>query len=181
MFKTLIRKILTRYGERYDYDFSWQIHLMDTSPAAFRKLGSAGKLSRHREVVPLAAAYAAQLVAIRHQGCGTCIQLVVNMALEAKVPRDQIAAVLTDDHRAMTPDVALACAYATAVLEGGDADRQRTAVHARWGEKGLVDLALATQGIRLYPMLKDALGFRQNCRQVYVDDQPINLAVSAAA
>ena len=94
---------------------------------------------------------------------------------------DQVEAVLTRDQAAMSPAVALAYRYGTAVLSHNpDAHAAREAVRACWGEKGLIDLAVAMQATRLYPMLKDALGFALECRRVSVDGRWVDVAKRAA-
>jgi len=53
-------------------------------------------------------------------------------------------------------------------------------VLASWGDQGLIDLAMALQGARLYPMLKNALGFALECRSVSIDGRSIDVEKRAA-
>jgi hypothetical protein len=61
-----------------------------------------------------------------------------------------------------------------------DQDRQREAVRARWGEKGVIDLAMALQMGRLFPMMKLALGYAKECRRVNVDGREVDVIKQAA-
>jgi hypothetical protein len=143
--------------------------MLDHSPSAFFKFASAAKAARCREVVPVEACFAAKLVAAMAEDCGPCTQLVVNMAMETKMAQDQIEAVLRRDIRAMTPDVALAFGFADAVAKRAlDTDAHRDAVRDRWGEKGVIDLAMALQMSRTFSMIKLALGYARECHRVSV-------------
>lgn len=172
MFKGLARRMLSSMERRYDYDASYLHHLMDASPKAFRRFMQATALSRHRERVPAAAAFTAQLVATLHEDCGPCTQIVVHLARAAGVPAGQIEAVLTHNSTAMSTEVALAYRYAAAVLERRpDAMEAREAVRAQWSGAGVVDLAAAMLGARLYPTMKAAMGFARSCERIKLDDR----------
>ena len=81
----------------------------------------------------------------------------------------------------MDEDVALAYRFAGAVLaRSADADPLREQVRARWGDRGIVDLTFALQGSRLYPRVKEGLGFAKDCRQVTVDGEPVWVGRQAA-
>src|SRR5215204_6943126 len=69
------------------------------------------------------------------EDCGPCTQLVVDMALESGMPKDQIEAVLRRDARAMNEATTLGFRFADAVVRrAADAeDEFRDAVRAEWG------------------------------------------------
>src|SRR5579862_7742814 len=102
------RRLLRRYSKHYSYDTSYLEMLLKESPAAFFKFAPLMKASRHREVIPIEASFAAGITGAKGEDCGPCAQLVVDMALEAGVPRDQIEAIVRRDVRAMNDDVVLA-------------------------------------------------------------------------
>ena len=177
----LARRLLRQYGKRYGYDTSYLDMLLRESPAAFFRFAPLMKASRHREVVPLEASFAAGLTGAKAEDCGPCAQLVVDMALEAGVPRDQIEAVVRRDMRAMNDSVVLAFRFADAIVRRStDEDEHRDAVRAQWGEKGVIDLAFALQMGRMYPMMKAALGYAKECRRISVGGKEIDVIKQAA-
>ena len=174
------RRMIQRMGTRYDYDVSYLLYLLAEAPKAFWKFMRATALSRHREQVPVEASFTVRLMATLSEDCGPCTQIMVQHATEAKMATDQIEAVLTRDASAMNPAVALAFRYADAVLNHQtDSADAREAVRARWGHHGLIDLAMSMQGARLYPMMKDALGYAVECQRVRVEDRWIDVATRA--
>jgi len=129
----------------------------------------AGEGSSHREVVPVEASFAAKLIGALAEDCGPCTQLVVDMALEAGMPNDQIEAVLRHDPRAMNGATVLGFRFADAVVRRSPDDEEyRDAVRAEWGEKGVIDLTLALQMGRMFPMVKAGLGYARECRRITV-------------
>jgi hypothetical protein len=115
------------------------------------------------------------------EDCGPCTQLTVDMALEAGMARDQIEAVLRRDVKAMTPSVVLGFRFADAVVRRSlDDEACRDAVRARWGDKGVIDLAMGLQLGRMFPMIKYALGYAKECRRVSVAGDHIDVVKQAA-
>ncbi len=174
MRKILARRALAAFARRYDTDTAYAEHMLDTAPGTFFRFFRAMRITYHRERVPARAARAAAIAATLHEDCGPCTHITVAMAREAGLPDAEIEAVLTDDTEAMTEETACAVRFARALVEGrADRHAARDTVRARWGEAGVVDLTIATQFSRLYPMLKAGLGYDQTCRQVTVGDRTV--------
>ena len=177
----LARRALRAVSKRYGYDTSYLDYMLKESPAAFFKFAPLMKASAHREAVPIEASFAAKITGAMAEDCGPCAQLCIDMALEAGMAKDQIEAVVRRDTRAMTEPTRLGFQFAEAVASPATkADQYRDAVRARWGEKGVIDLAMALQMGRLFPMLKAALGYARECRDVTVDGQHVDVIKQAA-
>jgi hypothetical protein len=140
------------------------------------------KAAAHREVVPIDASFAAKIVGSLAEDCGPCTQLVVDMALEAGMPEDQIEAVLRRDVRAMNEATTLGFRFADAVARRATEaeDEFRDAVQAQWGQKGVIDLTLALQMGRMFPMVKAGLGYARECRRVAVGGNNVDVVKQAA-
>jgi hypothetical protein len=177
----IARRMLRATAKRYSYDTSYLEMMLKKSPSAFFKFAKVMKAASHREVVPIDASFAVKLVGVLAEGCGPCTQLCVDMALEAGMPKDQIEAVLCRDSRAMNSDTALGFRFGDAVVRrSADDDEFREAIRAQWGEKGVIDLTLALQMGRMFPMVKAGLGYAKECRRVTVDGQNVNVIKQTA-
>ena len=177
----IARRMLRATAKRYGYDTTYLDMMLSESPAAFFKFASLMKASSHREVVPLEASFAAKIVGALAEDCGPCTQLCVDMALEAGMPRDQIEAVLRRDPRAMHDSTRLAFRFADAVVRLTPDDEEfRDAVRAQWGQKGVIDLTMALQMGRMFPMVKAGLGYAKECRRVTVDGRDVDVIKQAA-
>src|SRR4029453_4069346 len=97
----IARRTLRAFARRYGYDVSYLQMMLDQSPAAFFKFAPVMKAAAHREVAAAAASFAPQIAAALAEDCGPCTQLVVDMARESGMPKDQIEAVLRRDPRTM--------------------------------------------------------------------------------
>ena len=177
----IARRSLRAFAKRYGYDVSYFEMLLNESPAAFFKFAPLMKAAAHREVVPVEASFAAKIVGALAEDCGPCTQLVVDMALEAGMAKDQIEAVLRRDVRAMNEATTLAFRFADAVVRRSTNDEEfRDAVKGQWGEKGVRDLTMGLQLGRMFPMVKAGLGYAKECRRVTVSGHNVDVVKQAA-
>lgn len=153
--------------------------LSDAAPVALEKFLQATALAGYRETVPPEASLVAGLVGVMAEDCGSCVQTLVDMARDGGVDDEVIEAVLASDTSKMTDDARLAFNFASAIVaRSSAADDMRETVRQRWGEKGIVDLTMATQANRLYPMVKTGLGFGGACKKVMVGEKSVVPAIS---
>jgi hypothetical protein len=163
------RRMIDAMERHLNSDMSYLRALRAASPRGFDTFLKASALSRHREVVPIAASHAARLTSLAFEDCGPCVQIAVDQARAAGMADAIIRAILAADMASMPEEVALACRFTRSILtRSANLDELREAVRARWGDGGVVDLTMATQGSRLYPMLKLGLGYMESCHQVRV-------------
>jgi hypothetical protein len=81
----------------------------------------------------------------------------------------------------MSDTTRLAFRFADAVVRRvTEEDEFRDAVRAQWGQKGVIDLTLALQMGRMFPMIKAGLGFARECRRVTVDGHEVDVVKQAA-
>lgn len=167
MLTALLHRQMTAFEQRYGYDMRYGHRLLDIRLSAFLKFLPVTWMSAHREQVPPGAFFAAKIVTQMHEDCGPCTQLSVRMAEEAGLPPATLRAILQRDLTALDDDTALGAAFAEAVIARDPAaDALRDDVLRRWGERGLVSLALCIAAARVFPSLKYALGYGHACKQL---------------
>ena len=140
--------------------------IADASLPAFVKFSLFTPLAQHRSVLPPAPYHLARIVATQHEDCGTCLQIEVTNAIRAGVAEAHVRAVAENEADALPDDLAEVVRYAEAVAEGDDDAALREALRARYGEAGLVELALGIAAARVFPTVKRALGHAVACSLV---------------
>jgi len=183
MIRWLINWKLKKFDREFNYDSTYAREIMDGGLGAILQFAKAAKLSDYRNRMPLEAWYAAKLATIFAEDCGPCTQLVVKMAERDGVKAETLRAVLAGDSSKLEPDAGLAYQFARAVDERDleRSDELRKEVVKRWGQKGLVSLALMMTGTRIYPDVKYALGHGHACTMVKVGGTATPLLHRAAS
>lgn len=169
MLQWLAHRQLAAFERAYDYDASYIHDMMDISWPAARRFTPVMKMSSFRQDVPVAAWYAAKIIATMAEDCGPCAQLSVSMAEREGVGNEVLRGIISGDEAAMGDDVALVARFTRAVLAHDlAADGLREKIAARWGKHAVVTLAMAITSARLYPTMKYALGYGQACARLRV-------------
>ena len=171
-----INQAITAFEERYGYDATYMRYMHTHTPATYKSFSVLSELVKMRQAAPVTACYAAKLVGAMAEDCGPCLQLTVDMAREDGMTSEEITAVLTHQAEAMKADTRLGFEFAHAVLNrASDLEHLREQVRLTWGEAGVVDLTIAVQIGRVFPMMKAGLGFDQACQQIVVNDCTVDM------
>jgi hypothetical protein len=174
MLKWLMHRGTAAFERQWNYDASYVHELIDADPRAAWMFQRAAALGKYRKDVPADALAAAAITAVRHEDCGPCTQLGVQMAERSGVDPRVLRAVLTDTPLMMPPDVALAWRFTRATLDHDPAaDKYRDEIIKRWGPRAVITLAFAIVTARLYPTVKYAMGHGKACTRIVVDGAPI--------
>ena len=181
MFKFFARRMIKSFGKRYGYDVDYMLHMLETAPEVMGPYNALSRLSGYRKTVPVEAHMAAKLRGVLFEDCGPCVQLTVDMAREAGMAAGQIEAVLTGDEAAMSADTALGHRFASAVTaRTADEEAARDAVRSAYGGAGVIELSLAAQVVRVFPMIKAGLGYGQSCSRIDVGGRKVSVVKQAA-
>lgn len=177
MVKWLMRRRIAAFERAFDYDMSYARQILDADAGALLKFGKVLALTRYRRDVPADVGYAVRLTGALSEDCGPCTQLVTTMALRDGVAPAMVSAILGGDEAQMSDEVRLGVAFARACLAHDPAaDDLREQVVGRWGPRGLVSLAFALTGARLFPTVKYALGHGRACQRIVVAGRPVPVA-----
>ena len=181
MLRYLTRNMIRKFGRHYDYDVSYMLYMLETTPDVMTPFNALSKLAGYRKTVPMNAHMAASVLGVLHEDCGPCTQLTVDMAREAGVAPDQIEAVLNGNNAAMAKDTALAYRFASAIINrSSDEDAARQAVRDAYGDAAVIELTLATQVVRVFPMVKAGLGYAKSGQRVSIGDREVTFVKEAA-
>jgi hypothetical protein len=180
MFKSYLHRKVAAMERAFGYDATYVHEMLDASTPAFLKFGLFQKMGSHQDNVSCEAWYAAKLAAVMSEDCGPCAQLGVDMALRAGVDAKIVASLARRDLVGAGADAALGFRYGEAVATNSpEAPALAAEAEARYGKRGLVSLALAVAGARVYPTLKRGLGHGAACQRLVVANDTI--AVKPAA
>ena len=169
MIRNLILKRLDKEERSLGESVDYVRHIVRTSLPAFFKFALFTPLAQHRRKLPPTPYRIARIVATQDEDCGTCVQIEVNLARKEGVPADVIRAVLNHRPEDLTSELADVYRFAQAVVEASGAEegfRQR--IRAKYGEEGLVEMALGIAAARVFPVTKRALGYATSCALVEV-------------
>ena len=144
-------------------------HILRVSLPAFMRYAAFIPMSRYRRRLPADAFHVARLVATRRQDCGSCVQIVVNLARRDGLGSTTIADVLAARVDALPSELQDVYRFAEAVVDATyDEGPLRERLRSRYGEEALVELALAIASAQVFPVAKRALKYAISCSRVEI-------------
>ncbi|OKY27181.1 hypothetical protein [Thalassotalea sp. PP2-459] len=174
MFRYICNKMLLAMKNRYNYDVSYMQSILHTDFAAFIKFMCFQTMSSHKGTLANELLYAARIRTILWDDCGSCTQLMVNMALEAEIPTSTIEAIIINDLTSLSEETALIVQYTEKVLtHDPTADELREKIIMLLGNKALIAIAYAISSTRVYPTLKYSLGYGKACQQIKINSKSL--------
>jgi alkylhydroperoxidase family enzyme len=169
MLRRLILARIASAEKNWGVSLEYCRFILRVSLRAFFKFGKFLAVDEYRRVLPAAPCYVARIVATQHEDCGTCVQIAVSQARKAGVPSEILRAVLDGKLDALPEELRDAYRFAEAVLTAnGEEDACRERIRLRYGDEGLIEMALAIATCRVFPTIKRALGYAVNCSAVAV-------------
>ena len=170
MLRTFLKAGIDKLEKTWGYDASYMRHVLKHSPRSLLRFVIATGMP-DRRAAPKEALAAAGIVGVLAEDCGPCVQISVDMAAASGVDSGVLRAILAGDEAGMGETAALAWRFARASLarDMEAADPLRDEIVRRWGQKGLVAIALSLTTARMYPTLKYALGHGKACSRVVVE------------
>ncbi len=167
MLRSILRRSLDNAEARLGAPVDYLRYVAEHDPGAAIKFGLLQPATGHRKVLPPEVYHAARIAATQEADCGTCVQIEVNAARASGVSAPSIRAVLAGEPLTAPEADAVAFARMTAGREDPAEPRQR--LLDRFGDRGVVELALAVTTAQAYPTMKRALGFATACALVTID------------
>ncbi len=169
MLRWLIKRKLNAEEKKLSESVEYIRHIVDVSPGAFFRFACIMPFANSRKVLPREEWFVASIAALKHEDCGTCLQIGVNLAQQSGVDSELIRAVLDGDTDALSPELADVLRFSQSVLAASDEDDGlRDTLRQRYGERGLIELSYAIASSRVPPTVKRALGYAKSCSLVPV-------------
>ncbi|MEL6771965.1 MAG: carboxymuconolactone decarboxylase family protein [Bacteroidota bacterium] len=168
--RSLIERSIVQHEHALDVPLDYLRSLADVSSGLFTKFSLTIPAATHRKHAPLDAWHLARIGATRVQDCGTCVQYVVNAALQAGASPEALRAALADDAASLGATEHLALQFGEAVAaRSPNAEDLRVRLVEAVGDEAAVEIALAVAMVQVYPILKRGLGQTVACSLVTVE------------
>ena len=117
-------------------------------------------IAEYRDELPADAYHVARIVAARSEDCGTCLQIEINLAKASGVSSALLQAVINRNLDGLSPPTSDVYRFVEMVVTSAEEDDSlRQNIITRYGERGLVELALAIGTSRFFLLVKLTLGY----------------------
>lgn len=168
MIRRLILKRLDAMERMLGEPVDYMRHVVRVSLRAFLKFALFTPLAAHGRRLPVNLYHTACFVATRHEDCGTCVQITVNLARRDCVPDNLLSALIAGRTEELPDEARDVYLFTNAVvnLDEEKAAPLRERLRACLGEEALIELSFAIAAARVFPTVKRGLGYATSCALV---------------
>jgi hypothetical protein len=172
---------LLQWGEKQigGVSMDYAYHLRDVAPSRLWRFTLIKAVEGGRKYTPADVYHAAGMAAAMTEDCGPCVQIHANFAMQDGMNADVLRSLAMRKLDNVPVDIALGFKYGEAIAQGVMANEMRDEIRAKWGDKGLIELAFAIATARFYPALKRGMGYAHTCERVVIQDRPTPTAKAA--
>ena len=174
MLRALLKIGFQRFASRYNYDTTYMSYTADTSAWAGLGLAILPLYSQFRGPKAAQDVWAGAMLGSTLDGdCGPCVQLIVDMAVEAGASVDQLMLCL-QGHTTSAGDIGLGFQFSqAAIADAPELEDLRSEIETRFGAQAVTAASFAASSGRIYPVLKRGLGFGQICSLVNIESTSV--------
>jgi len=164
MLRNFVDRIIGKKEREFGVSLDYLREISAESETAFFKFGLFAPLAGHRKHLAKGAWHLARLAATQAEDCGSCTQIVVNMAKKDGIPPAVLKTALSGQLDELPMDLALTMRFAEILAKGEDNEYLRNRLIRIFGKPAFNELVLAVATARVYPTLKRGMGLAQSCR-----------------
>ncbi len=153
----------------YNYDASSMHEMLKENPKAFATFEAFMPMAAFVDKAPRDVIYVAKLTSIKNEDCGTCVQLNVDIAIEAGVDKQIIKEIIFNEGKGLAPNLKLI--YDFTLLVGNKEDisiSMYEKMDKLYSRAVLVEIALAIAATKVFPTTKRVLNYMKSCSKVQI-------------
>jgi hypothetical protein len=163
MMRSLLRRMIDRMEKRLGAPADEARYMLEHSPGSFLAFSTVQTWTNRHKAVPVEVYYTAKIAAYREEDCGTCLQIAVNLALQAGVSRELVRNLAYGREELLSAELRDVYRFAEKQANRTDDDPLRERMRERYGDEGLIELALAIASALMFPAFKRTLGYAKSC------------------
>ena len=168
MIRSLLHRMIDRTEKRLGAPADEARYMLDHSPGSFLAFSTVQTWVHRHKAVPVEVYFTAKIAAYHEEDCGTCLQIAVNLALQSGVDRQLVRNLAQGREELLPSELRDVYRFAAKQANRIDDEELRQRMIARYGDEGLIELALAIASARMFPAFKRTVGYAKSCSLVRV-------------
>jgi hypothetical protein len=168
MIRAFLRRMIARTEKQLGVPLDESHYMLEHSPGATLAFSTVQIWANRHKAVPVDAYYVAKIAAYLEEDCGSCLQIAVNLALKSGVSRELVRNAAQGREDLLSAELRDVYRFAAKQANRIDSDELRDRIRARYGDEGLIELAMAIASARMFPAFKRTIGFAKSCSLVRV-------------
>lgn len=162
-------EMLEGFQAHYNYDTNYMKDMLKENPEAYETFEAFLPMASFVNEAPKDVIFVARLTSMKNEDCGACLQLNVDMALEAGVNKEIIQDIIFNEGNTLSAELKTVYDFTLCVGNKQDVDAKLyDEINKLYSKKVLVEIALAIAGTKVFPTVKRVLNDFQTCSNIQI-------------
>lgn len=163
-------EMLEGFQAHYDYNTTYMKDMLKANPNAFETFQNFLPMASFCEKTPKDVMYTVKLTTMKNEDCGECLQLNVNMALEAGVDKQIIKEIVFNEGKNLPQSLKDIYDFTLAVLNEQTIDENLyDKIYFKYSKDIITEIALATAAAKVFPTIKKVLDNFHSCSVIKLE------------
>ncbi len=157
-------EMLEGFQSHYDYDTTYMKEMLKVNPKAYQTFEAFLPMASFKDKAPADVIFVAKITSMKNEDCGACLQLNVDMAVEAEVDKDIIKEVLFNEGKDLSDELKDMYDFTLAVGNKQSVDSNLyDRINKRYSQDIMTEIALAIASTKVFPTVKRVLNDFHSC------------------
>mgnify|MGYP005989664831 CR=1 FL=1 len=162
-------EMLEGFQNHYNYDTNYMKEMLTENPNAYETFEGFLPMASFADEAPKDVLFVAKLTSMKNEDCGACLQLNVDMAIEAGVDKKIIQDIIFNEGKTLTSELKTVYDFTLSVGNKKDVGTELySKINALYSKKVLVEIALAIASTKIFPTVKRVLNDFQTCSNIQI-------------
>lgn len=162
-------EMLEGFQSHYNYDTSYMKEMLEENTNAFETFQNFLPMASFVEKTPKEVIYVVKLTSMKNEDCGQCLQLNVDMAIEAGVDKEIIKEVVFNNGENLPTE--LKEVYDFALLVGNNEEIDSSfydKINTKYSKGIMTEIALAIASAKVFPTVKRVMNDFHSCSVIQI-------------
>ncbi len=162
-------EMLEGYSAHYNYDVSYMKSMLKEAPSAYETFEGFLPMASYSNKIENDVFFVAQLTAMKNEDCGSCLQLIVDKAIEAGVEKNIIEELMFNEGKNLDDELKDVYEFTLAVVTYEEVDKNLyDKMNWTYSKEIMVELSLAIASCKVFPTLKRVLNNFESCSLIKI-------------
>lgn len=162
-------EMIEGFKTHYNYDTSYMEEMLKASPASYEVFEGFLPMATFSNVTPVDVINVVRITAIKNEDCGTCVQLYVDLAIEAGLNKEIAIDIIFNKGESLSPELKLVYDFTLAVsnnetISANLLDR----INQTYSREIMMEISLAIAATKVFPTIKRVLNYMQSCSIIHI-------------
>jgi hypothetical protein len=162
-------EMLNGFQNAYNYDTTYMKLMLEENINAYETFEAFLPMASFKETMNTNAIFLVKITAMKNEDCGACLQLNIDMAIEAGVDKDLIKDIISNEGKNLNPTLKRLYDFTLLVTNNKQIEQSfYDKINIDYSKAMLVEISLAIASAKVFPTLKRVLNDIQSCSVIKI-------------